>query len=187
LRKRRRRLLEGGLIDAESFPISHLRSRGKGLTCDCLAPHRSARKVADPRLIPRSAELATGFLFPSPPWPAKGVQRSTTNPEAAEKDLIDGDPLGGGARLLRPPELDEAGAPHQDAPDLTPEISCPTPNYRQAAKTPKPRPIYNSGASPLPSPAAAPPERTRGRPGLTWCTLKEEGERRPVGERRGGY
>jgi hypothetical protein len=85
----------------------------------------------------------------------KAVQRSTTNPEAAEKDLIDGDPLGGGARLLRPPELDEAGAPHQDAPDLTPEISCPTPNYRQAAKTPKPRPIYNSGASPLPSPAGS--------------------------------
>jgi hypothetical protein len=37
-------LIGGGLTAAESFPISHLRSIGKDLTCDCLAPHRSARE-----------------------------------------------------------------------------------------------------------------------------------------------
>jgi hypothetical protein len=64
--------LEGGLTDAASFPISHHRSIGKGLTCDWLASRRSTREDADPQLIPGSVELATGFLFSSPQWPARG-------------------------------------------------------------------------------------------------------------------
>jgi hypothetical protein len=83
------------------------------------------------------------------------MQQSTKNQEAAGEDLICGDPCGGGARHFRPPELDEAGPPTQDAPYLIPEISCPTPNYRQTAEKPKTKPIYNSGASPLPSPAGS--------------------------------
>jgi hypothetical protein len=65
----------------EIFTISHLWSIVKGLVCDCLAPRRDVSEEDDPRLSPDSVEVVVGFLFPSPPWPARGGNHCSSTRE----------------------------------------------------------------------------------------------------------
>jgi hypothetical protein len=53
----------------------------KDPVCDCLTPRLDAREENDPRLTPDLVEVAVDFLFPSPPWPARGGNHCSSTRE----------------------------------------------------------------------------------------------------------